>query len=78
MTNKNWQKGVFIGEFLKRILNKFVAIPLILLSLAGIVLLKCTGPLGQSLIDLKKGFIIPPKSTRPILWWHWMNDNISW
>lgn len=26
---------------------------------------------------LKEGFITPPQSARPRVWWHWMNGNIS-
>ena len=26
---------------------------------------------------LKSGFVLPPQSARPLVWWHWMNGNIS-
>ena len=26
---------------------------------------------------LKEGFINPPQSARPRVWWHWMNGNLS-
>jgi hypothetical protein len=26
---------------------------------------------------LKSGFVTPPQSARPLVWWHWMNGNIS-
>jgi hypothetical protein len=26
---------------------------------------------------LKNGFVDPPQSARPLVWWHWMNGNIS-
>ncbi len=26
---------------------------------------------------LKRGFVNPPQSARPLVWWHWMNGNIS-
>jgi alpha-L-rhamnosidase len=26
---------------------------------------------------LKNGFVTPPQSARPLVWWHWMNGNIS-
>ena len=26
---------------------------------------------------LKSGFVSPPQSARPLVWWHWMNGNIS-
>ena len=34
--------------------------------------------LAQSKADsLKNGFENPPESARPLVWWHWMNGNIS-
>ena len=27
--------------------------------------------------SLKSGFVNPPQSARPLVWWHWMNGNIS-
>jgi len=30
-----------------------------------------------SVADLEKGFINPPDSARPSVWWHWLNENIS-
>jgi len=34
--------------------------------------------LPQSSSDpLKKGFENPPAAARPLVWWHWMNGNIS-
>ena len=26
---------------------------------------------------LRAGFVSPPQSARPRVWWHWMNGNIS-
>jgi hypothetical protein len=26
---------------------------------------------------LKRGFVNPPQSAKPLVWWHWMNGNIS-
>ena len=31
----------------------------------------------DSLSDLKKGFLNPPHSAKPYVWWHWLNGNIS-
>ncbi len=42
-----------------------------ILSLAGIAM-------GQITNDaLKKGFQNPPNAARPLVWWHWMNGNIT-
>jgi len=42
-------------------------------------LLLIAGPvLAQQAPDaLESGFQNPPKSARPLIWWHWMNGNIS-
>ena len=31
----------------------------------------------QSISDLEKGFINPPDSYKPYVWWHWINGNIT-
>ena len=45
----------------------------------GIVLACMAGStIGQSSSDtLEQGFRQPPDSARPLVWWHWMNGNIS-
>jgi hypothetical protein len=45
----------------------------------GIVLACMAGSaIGQSSSDtLEKGFQQPPDAARPLVWWHWMNGNIS-
>src|SRR3954452_23242322 len=45
----------------------------------GIVLISMTGlTIGQvSSDELEKGFRQPPDAARPMVWWHWMNGNIS-
>src|SRR5262249_27218367 len=40
-------------------------------------LLSARGALGQTDDELRKGFENPPDSARPLVWWHWMNGNIS-
>ncbi|MGD0893765.1 MAG: glycosyl hydrolase [Terracidiphilus sp.] len=34
-------------------------------------------PTAPSSVGLEQGFIAPPQSARPRVWWHWMNGNIS-
>ncbi len=45
----------------------------------GIVLISMTGlTIGQGSSDtLEQGFLQPPDAARPMVWWHWMNGNIS-
>ena len=57
------------------------------ISTAGIILLtifatpasaQATAAPSQSKEDsLKSGFVNPPQSARPLVWWHWMNGNIT-
>lgn len=47
------------------------------LAVAICFLLVANGAFAQNLEELKKGFENPPDSARPLVWWHWMNGNIS-
>ncbi len=51
--------------------DRILSAALSFLSFAGMAI-------GQSTGDaLKKGFEDPPNSARPLVWWHWMNGNIT-
>lgn len=39
------------------------------------LVVSCT--VNPSVSDLEKGFVNPPDSARPGVWWHWLNGNIS-
>lgn len=54
--------------------NKGLAV--ILFTMAGMVMLNCSGP-TDSRANLEKGFRNPPESAKPRVWWHWMNGNIT-
>jgi hypothetical protein len=48
--------------------------------LSASLLLSCTAGLAQttnSADPLKSGFVTPPDSAHPRVWWHWMNGNIT-
>ncbi len=50
------------------------------LTLAAIVLLvltRCETETVKSEIQLEQGFVNPPSSAQPRVWWHWMNGNIT-
>ena len=32
---------------------------------------------AQTDIGLKEGFINPPQSAKPIVWWHWIGSNVT-
>ena len=51
---------------------------MIVRSLRLAALLACTAcgaPLRAD--DLADGFLNPPQSARPLVWWHWMNGNVT-
>jgi hypothetical protein len=50
---------------------------LLMLSLISMVLMNCSGPSKEAGIKLEDGFLNPPESAKPRVWWHWMNGNIS-
>jgi hypothetical protein len=52
-------------------LGKMTQFRLSLFFAAGLALAQTSGD------ALKKGFAEPPDSARPLVWWHWMNGNIS-
>jgi hypothetical protein len=66
---------------MKMIFGKMIAFPfqkfLKLLAIAAIVMSSCAGPSEESGSGLEKGFINPPESARPRVWWHWMNGNVT-
>ncbi len=53
--------------------------PLFLALLSLFSFVNCSGPdSSQSIGDtLEAGFISPPDSAKPRVWWHWMNGNIT-
>src|SRR3989440_6407489 len=55
--------------------RKIVKLGSLLLILAVFLVL---GAHGQSSRDaLESGFLNPPDSAKPRVWWHWMNGNIT-
>jgi hypothetical protein len=55
---------------------KKIQVLLAMLS-AVFLLMNCSGPSGDTAKNLEKGFINPPESAKPRVWWHWMNGNIT-
>jgi len=64
-------------EKLKNNLKRFTILPILSISLAGMIFIKCSGPAPEASADLEKGFLNPPGSAKPRVWWHWMNGNIT-
>ena len=64
-------------EHFKNNLKQFVILPILLLSLASMIFVMCKGPSAETSVNLEKGFLNPPESSKPRVWWHWMNGNIT-
>jgi hypothetical protein len=58
-------------------LKVFAIVSILVLSSAGMIFIKCKGPVPETSADLEKGFLNPPESAKPRVWWHWMNGNIT-
>src|SRR2546428_14160088 len=55
--------------------RKIVKLGSLLLALTVFLMLRAH---GQSSVDaLESGFLNPPDSAKPRVWWHWMNGNIT-
>ena len=48
----------------------------ILVFILGMLLVRCTTNSKEG-ADLEAGFLNPPESAKPRVWWHWMNGNIT-
>jgi hypothetical protein len=64
-------------NFFKNNLKRFTVLSVLAMSLAGMIFIKCSGPALEASSDLEKGFLNPPGSAKPRVWWHWMNGNIT-
>jgi hypothetical protein len=49
---------------------------LLLLAAVSSFLVNCSQP-AENTIQLEEGFLNPPQSASPRVWWHWMNGNIT-
>lgn len=63
---KGRSRGIVDPRFALRLMNGVIWLLAVEISIAGI-----------SYETLKKGFISPPPSARPLVWWHWVNGNIT-
>jgi hypothetical protein len=50
---------------------------LLILTALSFFLVNCSRPADNKGKDLEEGFLNPPQSARPRVWWHWMNGNIT-
>jgi hypothetical protein len=50
---------------------------LVLISITAVLISVCAVGAQNSGDELERGFLNPPDSARPRVWWHWMNGNIT-
>jgi hypothetical protein len=65
------------GKLLNRTQSTINVPVLIMLGVISVALLNCSGPTGDAGRKLEAGFVNPPESAKPRVWWHWMNGNIT-
>ena len=68
---------IVMKRHLKKNSRPFVILSILLLSLPVIVFVKCKDRLQETSGNLENGFLNPPESAKPRVWWHWMNGNIT-
>jgi len=68
---------MILTEHFKFNRKRFGILPILLLLLAGMFNLKCKGPSPETSENFEKAFLNPPESSKPRIWWHWMNGNIT-
>jgi hypothetical protein len=57
--------------------NALATVGVFLLALCCHPALAQTAPKSSAGDPLKAGFVNPPQSAKPLVWWHWMNGNIT-
>jgi hypothetical protein len=50
---------------------------LLLFGLISLIFVQCKGPSADMGAKFEAGFLNPPDSAKPRVWWHWMNGNIT-
>jgi len=55
-----------------------ILIPVVLIGLASMGFSEKNDTAYEEKSQLKVGFLNPPASARPRVWWHWMGGNVSW
>ena len=50
---------------------------IVLAAVIAVLLAGCSLSTSEESISLEQGFLNPPDSAKPRVWWHWMNGNIT-
>lgn len=64
-------------NIIKSIRNNKAGMIFLPCAILCMMLINCSGPSGKPGTDLESGFLNPPGSAKPRVWWHWMNGNIA-
>ncbi len=56
---------------------KILIIPIISI-LTSLLFVTCKDSVSNEEEFIREGFLSPPNSARPRVWWHWMNGNVTW
>jgi hypothetical protein len=75
--NNVYNKYLIMKIIYKLMKDNIRRILLLSLSFIGLILVNCSGPSENDGTDLEAGFQNPPESSKPRVWWHWMNGNIT-
>ena len=57
--------------------KRHLILPILLIAIGSLFFAGCQDPGVESSMALETGFKSPPESSKPRVWWHWMNGNIS-
>lgn len=66
-----------VEKTFKNTLVQFVIFPILLFLFTCMVFVMCERRSAAISESLEKGFLNPPESAKPRVWWHWMNGNIT-
>ncbi len=58
-------------------LVQFAIFRVLLFSFACIFFVMCEGNSEATYEKIEAGFMTPPESSKPRVWWHWMNGNVT-
>lgn len=64
-------------KFFKTKTIGLLSLMILLFAMLSMQLKKINDPEKDPAIKLEEGFLTPPDSAKPRVWWHWMNGNIS-
>jgi len=57
--------------------KRFGILIILLVFSVVVIFTRCNGLSSETSVNLENGFLNPPESAKPRVWWHWMNGNIT-